>query len=134
MRITTILLLLIVFLSFTIVNILSLFCRYNVQWYTAPLHIQKMMLFLLQRSTKAFHLILGGVFVASMESAASVRNIYHIYNMIHYILYLYYLYYSKIFYYLHECCLVKNSVILKYPGWSIFIKFMKFYAAYQTVL
>jgi len=86
MRITIrILLSIIVFLSFTIVNILSLFCRYNVQWYAAPLHIQKMMLFLLQRGTKAFHLILGGIFVASLESAASVRNIYH---MIHYILYL----------------------------------------------
>ncbi|XP_018051574.1 PREDICTED: uncharacterized protein LOC108689354 [Atta colombica] len=43
---------------------------YNVEWYVAPLHIQKMMLFLLQKGTKAFHLILGGIFVASMESAA----------------------------------------------------------------
>ncbi|XP_011064035.1 PREDICTED: uncharacterized protein LOC105151808 isoform X2 [Acromyrmex echinatior] len=44
---------------------------YNVQWYIAPLHIQKMMLFLLQRGTKAFHMILGGIFVASLESAAA---------------------------------------------------------------
>ncbi|XP_012056650.1 PREDICTED: uncharacterized protein LOC105619741 [Atta cephalotes] len=43
---------------------------YNVEWYMAPLHIQKMTLFLLQKGTKAFHLILGGIFVASMESAA----------------------------------------------------------------
>jgi len=55
---------------------LTLFCRYNVEWYMAPLHIQKMMLFLLQKGTKAFHLILGGIFIASMESAATVRNIY----------------------------------------------------------
>ncbi|XP_018051738.1 PREDICTED: uncharacterized protein LOC108689488 [Atta colombica] len=43
---------------------------YNVEWYVAPLHIQKMILFLLQKGTKAFHLILGGIFIASMESAA----------------------------------------------------------------
>ncbi|XP_018051963.1 PREDICTED: uncharacterized protein LOC108689617 [Atta colombica] len=47
---------------------------YNVEWYVAPLHIQKMMLFLLQKGTKAFHLILGGIFVASMESAATLMG------------------------------------------------------------
>ena len=55
---------------------LALFCRYNVEWYVAPLHIQKMILFLLQKGTKTFHLILGGIFVASMESAATVKDIY----------------------------------------------------------
>lgn len=65
------------FYLFTIINS-SLFCRYNVQWYVAPLYIQKMMLFLLQRGTKAFHMILGRIFVASMENAAAVRCIYHI--------------------------------------------------------
>ncbi|EGI70966.1 hypothetical protein G5I_00219, partial [Acromyrmex echinatior] len=49
---------------------------YDVEWYVAPLHIQKMMLFLLQKGTKAFRLVLGGIFIASMESAATVRNIY----------------------------------------------------------
>ncbi|XP_018317176.1 uncharacterized protein [Mycetomoellerius zeteki] len=47
---------------------------YNVEWYVAPLHIQKMMLFLLQNGTKAFHLILGGIFIASMESAATLMS------------------------------------------------------------
>ncbi|XP_028048449.1 uncharacterized protein LOC105834285 [Monomorium pharaonis] len=47
---------------------------YNVHWYVAPLHIQKMMLFLLQKGTKAFHLILGGIFIASMESAATLAG------------------------------------------------------------
>ncbi|XP_018051737.1 PREDICTED: uncharacterized protein LOC108689487 [Atta colombica] len=47
---------------------------YNVEWYVAPLHIQKMMLFLLQKGTKAFHLNLGGIFVASMESAATLMG------------------------------------------------------------
>ncbi|XP_018051570.1 PREDICTED: uncharacterized protein LOC108689351 [Atta colombica] len=47
---------------------------YNVEWYVAPLHIKKMMLFLLQKGTKTFHLILGGIFVASMESAATLMG------------------------------------------------------------
>lgn len=51
------------------------FHRYNVQWYVAPLRIQKMLLFLLQRGTKSFNLNLGGLFVGSLESAAMVKNI-----------------------------------------------------------
>ncbi|XP_018051568.1 PREDICTED: uncharacterized protein LOC108689348 [Atta colombica] len=47
---------------------------YNVEWYMAPLYIQKMILFLLQKGTKTFHLILGGIFVASMESAATLMS------------------------------------------------------------
>ncbi|XP_011056196.1 PREDICTED: uncharacterized protein LOC105147107 [Acromyrmex echinatior] len=47
---------------------------YDVEWYVAPLHIQKMMLFLLQKGTKAFRLILGGIFIASMESAATLMG------------------------------------------------------------
>ncbi|XP_018349246.1 PREDICTED: uncharacterized protein LOC108752713 [Trachymyrmex septentrionalis] len=43
---------------------------YNVQWYKAPLCIQRMILFLLQRETKVFTLNLGGVFIASMENFA----------------------------------------------------------------
>nr|XP_012228364.1 PREDICTED: odorant receptor 30a-like [Linepithema humile] len=45
---------------------------YDNEWYMAPLNIQKMVLFLLQRGTKSFNVILGGIFVASMESAASL--------------------------------------------------------------
>ncbi|XP_071560224.1 odorant receptor 49b-like [Temnothorax nylanderi] len=45
---------------------------YNVQWYTAPLHIQKIILFLLQRGIKPFHLNYGGIFVASLENAATL--------------------------------------------------------------
>ena len=58
--------------------IIFLFYRYNVQWYVAPLRIQKMLLFLLQRGTKAFNLNLGGLFVGSLESAATVKNILRI--------------------------------------------------------
>ncbi|XP_025160172.1 odorant receptor 43a-like [Harpegnathos saltator] len=45
---------------------------YNIPWYMAPLHIQKMILFLLQRGSKTFTLSLGGLFVASLESASTV--------------------------------------------------------------
>ncbi|XP_072765031.1 uncharacterized protein [Anoplolepis gracilipes] len=47
---------------------------YNVRWYVAPIYIQKMILFLLQRGTISFNLILGGIFVASMQSAASLAS------------------------------------------------------------
>ncbi|XP_077270659.1 uncharacterized protein LOC143901895 isoform X3 [Temnothorax americanus] len=40
---------------------------YNVQWYVAPLLIQKMILFLLQRRTKAFTMNIAGLFVGSLE-------------------------------------------------------------------
>ncbi|XP_011350797.1 uncharacterized protein LOC105287078 isoform X4 [Ooceraea biroi] len=48
---------------------------YNVQWYLAPLHVQKMILFLLQRSTRTFTLNVGGLFIGSLEGAATVRDI-----------------------------------------------------------
>ncbi|XP_011860648.1 PREDICTED: uncharacterized protein LOC105557877 [Vollenhovia emeryi] len=43
---------------------------YKVQWYRAPIHLQKMILFLLQRETKEFTLTVGGLFIASMEGFA----------------------------------------------------------------
>ncbi|XP_072758664.1 uncharacterized protein [Anoplolepis gracilipes] len=45
---------------------------YSVRWYVAPLYIQKMILFLLQRNSIVFALKTGGVFVASMQCFASV--------------------------------------------------------------
>ncbi|XP_039311559.1 uncharacterized protein LOC105198355 isoform X2 [Solenopsis invicta] len=44
---------------------------YNVQWYKAPIHVQKMILFLLQRETKEFTLNVGRLFNASMECFAT---------------------------------------------------------------
>jgi len=46
----------------------------------APLNIQKMMLFLLQRGTKVFNLNIAGVLIASLESAATVK-LYYINNI-----------------------------------------------------
>ncbi|XP_050466662.1 uncharacterized protein LOC126859428 [Cataglyphis hispanica] len=45
---------------------------YNICWYTAPLHIQKLILFLLQRGSKSFSLNVGGLFVASLECFATL--------------------------------------------------------------
>ncbi|RLU21176.1 hypothetical protein DMN91_005549 [Ooceraea biroi] len=47
---------------------------YNVQWYAASVRIQKMILFLLQRGSKAFNLNLGGLFIGSVESAAMLMS------------------------------------------------------------
>ncbi|EZA51610.1 hypothetical protein X777_08793 [Ooceraea biroi] len=40
---------------------------YNASWYLAPIRIQKLILFLLQRSNKIFTLSVGGLFTASLE-------------------------------------------------------------------
>ncbi|XP_039311554.1 uncharacterized protein LOC105198350 [Solenopsis invicta] len=45
---------------------------YNVQWYMAPLHVQKLILFVLQRSAKEFSLGVGGLFIGSLECFATL--------------------------------------------------------------
>ncbi|EZA52634.1 hypothetical protein X777_08117 [Ooceraea biroi] len=45
---------------------------YNVQWYMAPIRVQKLILFLLQRSCKMYGLKTGGLFIASLEGFASL--------------------------------------------------------------
>ncbi|XP_011860672.1 PREDICTED: uncharacterized protein LOC105557891 [Vollenhovia emeryi] len=52
------------------------FYLYKVQWYRAPIHIQKMILFLLQRETKEFTLTVGGLFTASMEGFAMLTPLF----------------------------------------------------------
>ncbi|KAL6425025.1 hypothetical protein ACFW04_009376 [Cataglyphis niger] len=47
---------------------------YNIQWYAASLNIQKMVLFLLQRSTKVFSLNIAGLIVGSLEGAVSISD------------------------------------------------------------
>ncbi|KAL0109497.1 hypothetical protein PUN28_014514 [Cardiocondyla obscurior] len=47
---------------------------YNVKWYLAPLHIQKLILFLLQRGTKAVHIYIGGLFMGSLEGFATLAS------------------------------------------------------------
>ncbi|KAL6416850.1 hypothetical protein ACFW04_013122 [Cataglyphis niger] len=43
------------------------FTAYNSQWYNASLHAQKMILFILLRSSRDCNLNIGGIFVASFE-------------------------------------------------------------------
>ncbi|XP_070527999.1 uncharacterized protein [Cardiocondyla obscurior] len=52
---------------------------YNVQWYVTPIHVQKLILFLLQRGNKTVSLNFGIVFVLSMELFAAVKIYYIIY-------------------------------------------------------
>jgi len=54
------------------------FLRYNGQWYTALLHTQKLILFLMQKNAKDFTLNVGGLFIESLDCFASVKDIiYH---------------------------------------------------------
>ncbi|XP_050460095.1 odorant receptor 4-like [Cataglyphis hispanica] len=48
------------------------FTAYNSQWYNASLHAQKMILFILLRSSKDCNLNIGGMFVASFECFSSL--------------------------------------------------------------
>ncbi|XP_071653432.1 uncharacterized protein [Temnothorax longispinosus] len=47
---------------------------YNVRWYIAPLHVQKLILFLLQRGSKTINLQLGGIFILSLEFFATLTK------------------------------------------------------------
>ncbi|XP_070151973.1 odorant receptor 49b-like [Polyergus mexicanus] len=47
---------------------------YDIQWYTASLNVQKMILFLLQRSTKIFSLNIAGLIVGSLEGALTLLS------------------------------------------------------------
>ncbi|EZA51616.1 hypothetical protein X777_08799 [Ooceraea biroi] len=48
---------------------------YNVSWYLAPLYIQKLNLFLLQRSHNIFTLSAGGLFTASLKCFATLVKV-----------------------------------------------------------
>ncbi|XP_032687879.1 uncharacterized protein LOC116852028 [Odontomachus brunneus] len=48
---------------------------YNVRWYTTPLHIQRIILFLLQRGTKTFYISLAGMFVGSLEGFSTLTSL-----------------------------------------------------------
>ncbi|XP_070160490.1 odorant receptor 43a-like [Polyergus mexicanus] len=50
------------------------FTVYNVQWYAASLNIQRLILFLLQRGSKAVNLNLGGVSVLSLQFFATLTK------------------------------------------------------------
>lgn len=45
-----------------------------MQWYVAPVQVQKLILFLMLRNTKHFGLVIGGIYVASLEGFITVRK------------------------------------------------------------
>ncbi|XP_025073952.1 uncharacterized protein LOC112552580 [Pogonomyrmex barbatus] len=47
---------------------------YNIRWYIAPLQIQKMILFLLQKGCKVFNLNIAGLIVGSFEGVATLMS------------------------------------------------------------
>lgn len=47
--------------------------RYNVQWYTAPLKVQKLLLLIMQRSIRHCTIMIGGLFIPSLEGFATVN-------------------------------------------------------------
>ncbi|XP_018372311.1 PREDICTED: uncharacterized protein LOC108767108 [Trachymyrmex cornetzi] len=48
--------------------------RYNTMWYLAPIPIQKLLLFVMQNSLKTHTLILGHIYVTSLEGFSTVIN------------------------------------------------------------
>ncbi|XP_070160523.1 odorant receptor 4-like isoform X3 [Polyergus mexicanus] len=50
------------------------FTAYTVRWYTASVHVQKLILFLLQRGSKTFSLNFGGVVSLSLELFAALTK------------------------------------------------------------
>lgn len=51
----------------------SSLCRYNTRWYTVPVRIQKLFLFIMQNTTKAYVLNIGNLIMASVEGFTKVR-------------------------------------------------------------
>ncbi|XP_020298458.1 odorant receptor 43a-like [Pseudomyrmex gracilis] len=47
---------------------------YKIPWYIFPLHLQKLIVLLLQRSNKTFGLNVGGLFIASLQCFATLLN------------------------------------------------------------
>ncbi|XP_011704614.1 PREDICTED: odorant receptor 49b-like, partial [Wasmannia auropunctata] len=47
---------------------------YNVRWYVAPLHVQKLILFLLRRGSKSISLNFGSLFTLSLELFATLTK------------------------------------------------------------
>lgn len=46
-------------------------CRYDSYWYTAPLRAQKLLLFIMQRTSKNFTFVFG-IFVVSLRGFSTV--------------------------------------------------------------
>jgi len=87
------------FISFS----LQFLHRYSIQWYTASLNVQKLILFLLQRGSKLLIMRFGGLFTGSLECLASVKLYKIIWKMNKHVI----LYFENIAY-------IKNNLFLFY--------------------
>jgi len=58
---------------FYIINCIFYNNRYNIRWYIAPIQIQKLILFLLQRGTIDFNVNVASLFIPSLEGFAIVK-------------------------------------------------------------
>ncbi|XP_020295571.1 uncharacterized protein LOC109860711 [Pseudomyrmex gracilis] len=47
---------------------------YNVRWYMAPLKVQKLLLLVMQRSTRNCTIVIGGLFIPSLEGFATLEK------------------------------------------------------------
>ena len=56
--------------------------RYDTQWYMAPLQMQKLLLFMMQRSMKSCNIVMGGLYFVSLEQFTTVTCIMDIINLI----------------------------------------------------
>jgi len=71
------------YIYINIIYILYIKHRYNTQWYTAPLYAQKLLLITLRQSMKNSKIIVGGLFVMSLEGLATVTlHIYRVFQII----------------------------------------------------
>ncbi|XP_070160467.1 odorant receptor Or2-like isoform X2 [Polyergus mexicanus] len=57
---------------------------YNIRWYRVPLYAQKLLLIALQRSAKSSRIIIGSLFVASLEGFATLIKMSTSYCMVMY--------------------------------------------------
>lgn len=60
-----------IFKSFTIEIIINRYCSY---WYVAPLRAQKFLLFIMQRTSRNFYFVFGGIFTVSLKGFSTVTN------------------------------------------------------------
>jgi len=78
------------------------FYRYNISWYLSSLYIQKLVLFLLQRSNKIYTMNAGKLFTASLECFATVK-LFYLFIHFTYIYSMYTLYTFIIYMYTYTC-------------------------------
>ncbi|XP_071628231.1 uncharacterized protein [Temnothorax longispinosus] len=57
---------------------------YNVQWYTAPVKVQKLLLLVMQRSMRHCTIMIGGLFIPSLEGFATLTSMSLSYFMVIY--------------------------------------------------